>query len=158
MSEQAPDLTAPEVQAELMVLRREIGSKCYISAGISSVSSDVRPKHLLTACVYPNDILGKVVFYAHGETWRGLIDAIREAWAERSDLHAANTIREMALKIIAITADRGECTDAALRAEFDAADVARYGDQACEAATEMASNGPFSIVRLSGANDQAEAA
>ncbi|WP_332763999.1 hypothetical protein [Phenylobacterium sp.] len=96
-------------------------------------------------------------FLIYGTSWRDLLANCEAKWAEFADTHSANLIREMALRIIALTADQGECTDAALRAEFDAADIARYGESACAQATEMASNGPFSIVTLSGAND-AEAA
>jgi len=142
------DLTVSEAKAELTALANEIGSKAEVYAHLVSHHS-----RLLSGCINPYGILDRTSIRADGATWRELIDALREAWAEYADLHATNTIREMAVAIITITADLGECTDAALRAKFDGADVTRYGDRACEAATEMASNGPFSIVKLSGAND-----
>lgn len=151
MTRQA-DLTHAEAQAAFKAFDASIGSKAETYVSVNRGHGPI-----LLASIYPQSILGKVQCFVQGDTYRELIANCEAAWAERADLHATNTIREMALKIISITADQGECTDAALRATFDAVDVARYGERACAQATEMASNGPFSIVKLSGAN-QNEAA
>lgn len=153
MTRQA-DLTHAEAVVAFAAFSRTIGSKARTFV---SLDRGEYGHPALSAAIYPNDIVGKERIHVNGDSYLDLLDACEAAWAERSDLHATNTIREMALKIISITADQGECTDAALRATFDAVDVARYGEAACEQATEMASNGPFSIVKLSGAN-QNEAA
>jgi hypothetical protein len=152
MMPKAKDFTIAEAKAAFEAFENSIGSKCDTHVTINRHAGS-----LLSAQVYPLGILGKVTLYAKADTFRDLLAACEAKWAAHSDVHAANTIREMALAIIAITADQGECTDAALRARFDAADVRRFGDAACAQATEMASNGPFSIVVLAGAND-AEAA
>lgn len=146
------DLTLSEARDAFRELAGRIGSKAEIWLFLNT-----RDGRLLSATIRPDGILGKVGLAVQGDTWRELLAACEAKWAEHSDLHATNIIRKMALAIISITADIGECTDAALRAKFDGADVARFGDRACEQATEMAGLGPFSIVRLSGAND-AEAA
>lgn len=152
------DLSPQEVYDAFAELRRQMGARAYVSAGLD-LGRCQRDKVTFSAHLWPKDLTGSgPQLSASGSSWRELVENARAAWEAHTGLHAANTIREMALKIIAITADLGECTDSALRAEFDAADVARFGDQACEAATAMASNGPFSIVRLSSANDHAEAA
>jgi len=150
------DFTIAEAQAAFYVFEKSVGSKCdtYISLRrLEHRYGKPQPEPLLGAQIYPLGLLGKVTLQASGDTYRELLADCEAKWAAHSDLHAANTIREMALAIIAITADQGECTDAALRAKFDAADVRRHGDAACAQATEMASNGPFSIVTMSGAND-----
>lgn len=147
------DFSHAEARRYFRAFCREIGAVATCDV---SLSSELRGEHFaaLTSYLRPRGWktnAPQLTFF--GNTYRELLAATREGWAEHSNLHAANTIREMALAIIAITADQGECTDAALRAKFDAADVTRFGERACEQATEMASNGPFSIVKLSGAND-----
>lgn len=155
MAEQA-DLTHEEASAAFKALGEQMGSRADWSAGLNRHSS--LNKAALTATFWPNGLCSSSPqFFVFADTYRELLAASEEAWAERSDLHAINTIRDMALAIIRITAERGECTDASLRAEFDAADVTRFAERAVESANEMASNGPFSITKLSGAND-AEAA
>lgn len=147
------DLTHAEARDAFKALAREMGANAEVSVGlhINSYSID---KTILAASFWPEGLTGNGLHLSvKADTYRELLEAAEAEWTECSDLHASNTIRKMALAIIEITADLGECTDAALRAKFDGADVTRYGDRACEAATEMASNGPFSIVKLSGAND-----
>lgn len=151
------DLTHAEAREAFLALAKGFGPKCDISPGINS-ALNARPE-ALSAYIRPNGyVLGAASFFVHADTWRDLLAKSAALLAEHTDLHASNVIREMALAIIAITADLGECTDAALRAKFDAADVQRYGDRACEQASAMASNGPFSIVKLAGANDAQVAA
>jgi hypothetical protein len=143
------DFTLTEARDAFEAFRLSISEKCHCSVSL-------RPNGtLLHALVCPDGITQKAQFWAYADTFRELLSNCEAKWAEHSDLHAKNLIRRMALKIIEITADIGECSDAALRAEFSRADVERYGDRACEHATEIASNGPFSIVRTSGANAEA---
>lgn len=152
------DLTHAEACKAFDAFNASVGSKSYTSAGLN-MSAYTASKGALQCFFRPQGSdHNKPLFTLYANSWRDLLACCEEAWAEHSDLHAANTIREMALAIIAITADQGECTDAALRAKFDAADVKRFGEQACAQATEMAANGPFSIVTLTGANDVGEAA
>lgn len=151
------DFTHTEARTAFKALLASIGPKAEGSVSIS-LSKWADGKSLLRCDLWPDGLVGQMQMSAAADTYRELLAAAEEAWAERSDLHAVETIRKMALAIISITADRGECTDAALRAEFDASEVKQYGERACAQATEMASNGPFSIVSLSGANDVGEAA
>jgi hypothetical protein len=150
------DLTHAEARAAFRELAKAIGPKCNIYPTLNLY--DERGCDINTS-VYPNGLTGREreQFSVKANTYREALAKIEEAWAERSDTYAAKTIREMALAIISITADQGECSDAALRAQFDAADVIRFGERAVAQANEIASTGPFTIVRLSGAND-AEAA
>lgn len=151
------DLTHAEAQRAFKAFAAGIHSECYCSPSISAERYSA-PKGVLTLYVAPKGHLGNGgSFVVYADTWRDLLAAGEAEWATRSDQHSEHTIRTMALEIISITADQGECTDAALRAKFDAADVIRFGEQACAQATEMGGLGPFSIVKLSGAND-AEAA
>lgn len=150
-----PDLTHAEALIAFRNLGLAIGPRAEIRPSLQVVNHGTA-EAILTS-VYPEGILGKGLFYVRAETYRDTLERVTAEWEERGSAYIAKTIREMALAIIGITADQGECTDAALRAQFDASDVTKFGERACEQATAMASNGPFSIVKLSGAND-AEAA
>lgn len=147
------DLTHAEALTAFRALAREIGPKCEIFPGLNVYSTE----GALYTSVRADGLLGKAHFSVTADSYRETIQKIEAEWASKADTHAAKTVREMALAIISITADVGECTDAALRAQFDAADVIRYGKRACDEATEIAGLGPFSITTLGGAND-AEAA
>lgn len=155
MTAQQPDLTHTEALVAFGELAKAIGPKAEVYPGLNVIRHSLGCA--LHTAVYPAGILGKGVFHVKADTYRETLAKIEADWEERGSTYIAKTVREMALAIIAITADQGECTDAALRAQFDASDVTKFGERACEQATEMASNGPFSIVKLSGAND-AEAA
>ena len=147
------DLTLSEARDAFMAFKARVSSKCSCDPRIETSGP-----HLVTAYFQPEGYGPNAPFFTmKADTLRDLLAACEAKWSEYSDQHGVNVTREMALAIICITADLGECTDAALRAKFDAADIARYGDRACAQATEMAGLGPFSIVKLSGAND-AEAA
>jgi hypothetical protein len=90
--------------------------------------------------------------FVSGDTFEAVIAALCDAWEKHKEDHKAKTIRNMALAIIRLTLEFGQCSDSALRAEFDAGSVARWGDDACAMADQMASMGPFKIVQLAGAN------
>ena len=150
------DFTLPEAVAAFKAFAASIGGNARCSASLGDFGA--RTGALVHAYFQPQGSgIATPGFLIYGTNWRDLLANCEAKWAEFSDAHAFNIVREMALAIIALTADLGECTDAALRAKFDAADIARYGERACAQATEMAGLGPFSIVTLSGAND-AEAA
>jgi hypothetical protein len=111
-------------------------------------------KGTLHAMLYPAGICHSSGYVsADADTFEDLLAAIGSVWAESADRNRAERVRKMALEIIRITAEQGACTDAALRAdEFTADEVSRYSEAAIADANEIASNGPFSIVRLAGAN------
>lgn len=144
--------TPAELKVTFNVLAKEIGPKCLLSVYVGISFADkplyvsVQPKG------YSAGGKAEETFSVQADTWADLIAEVRTEWAKRSDNSRAQTIRDMALAIIRITADLGQCTDAALRAEFDPTDVERYGAEAIISADEMASNGPFSIVATVGAN------
>jgi hypothetical protein len=152
------DLTASEARTAITALRDIIGPRADITAALTFSRFATR-EGALYASVYPTGLgRGDQAFTVTADDWRGLVAALGAKWAEFSDEHVKRIIREMALEIIRITADQGECTDAALRAgRYTAEEVRLYGERACADATEIAGLGPFSIVTIGGAN-QAEAA
>lgn len=144
------DLTYAEAIAAFRAFNTTVGGKCDCSV-ILNVSGYVGA-NLLRVYVWPDGAGGGSTFTADGNTYREVLAALESEWAKRSDTKRAETVRAMALEIIVQTADHGECTDAALRAKFSAREVEDYGVEACSQASEMASNGPFLIVALAGAN------
>lgn len=89
---------------------------------------------------------------ARGATFQECFLDARTKWHEMRDRVRGDHTRKLALAIIRITYDQSVCSDAALRAEFDAKDIAAYSDEAVTLANSMAERGPFAIVKLSGAN------
>lgn len=153
------DLTFAEVRAEIEALAIEIGSgDFYASAGLNLRDNYSPNKHfMLMAYVHPAGILKSEAFTVYADTWRDLVAAIRDENASREDLRRDHTIRSMALKVIELTSDLGECTDRALRAHFPAKDVTLYAKDAADKANELAAGGPFSVLVTDGANEMAEA-
>lgn len=143
-------MTPKEIQAAVRALRDEIGGKCDVSFWIASDAYRGKP---ITIHCRPRGY--KVDAYIHGEVddWPEALAFVRAKWAEIAADVRRETVRKMALAIIRITADIGQCTNAALRADdFTERDIEMYGEEACQQADSMAANGPFKITALVGAN------
>jgi hypothetical protein len=132
-------------------------SKAGIKAEAYTSFADNGPLYYVT--FYPRGIVGSSsreegYLRIDGDTFGELFRKLSEAWSEYEGRHRGQTIRKMALAIIRITAELGECTDAALRAsgEFDPGQIRAYGEQACADANEIAGKGPFKIKMRRGAN------
>ena len=111
----------------------------------------------LSVGLEPKGYNGKVRLSAQVGSLEEVVPAITAEWEKHKELHAANTIKSMAIAIIRLTTELGECTDASLRCEFAAMEIDEYGNAAADLATEMGGRGPFRIVRLTGANDVGQA-
>lgn len=145
-------LSFREIRDEFMALAKTFAPKCDLWVSLSMAVG----APALHASIRPDGLLGKTYLKADADTFGELRIAVLQVWADYAALHEANLVRSMALEIISLTADHGECADAALRgAGFDAQDVAFYGERACAQATEIAGLAPFSIVSLAGANAEA---
>ena len=138
-------MNVPEIQKALHELRKMGSSKAEISLTI--LTDDVHCFFRPTGYGEDNPCIG-----GHGNTPEQCIADARRQWNEMSERVSAETTKKLALAIIRITHEHGHCTDAALRAEFDSADLQKYGSEAVTLANAMAENGPFEIVELKGAN------
>jgi hypothetical protein len=143
-------MTPKEAKIAFKALAKEIGIKAdvLLSFGYG--------KPALSVSIYPSGIASanhNRYFQVDAEDFQELFDASVAKWAEYRDRHRSQIIREMALAIIRTTASLGECTDAALRNEFHAGDIAQYGKDACEDANTIAGKGPFTIKTKGGANN-----
>ena len=138
---------------QFAALRLEIGGKCHLSPGFTVIGRE----GAVQSYVAPFGIgTGLPSFFVYADTWGELVEAVRAKWEEMADLHTARRVRAIALKIIEITADQGECTDASLRAaDIDQRDIDQFGERAIAEANSMADRGPFDIVRVAGSNAEA---
>lgn len=140
-----------EIRDELMKLADEIGPHAFVGLDIDT-HNRAEP---ITGCIYPDGIGGNTARISgiKAHTFPAALAALRDTWAKRQSAHAAARTKSMALAIIAITGDQGQCTDAALRQDgFSQSEIDRFGDDAIVAADHYGSNGPFSIRFIAGAN------
>lgn len=138
-----------EIQDALIAFRAEVGENCQAHLQVDGTSNN-KPIH---GYCRPRGWDDDSYIIVWGDTWQGVLDSLRAKWSEMSADIRKNTVRNMALAIIRITADTGSCTDAALRADkFSKSDILNCGVDACRMADGMASNGPFQITALQGAN------
>lgn len=149
------DISYAEFRNSYMALAVEIGPKAIIHPSFNDHGK------MFWASIYPYGITGSSFkedgyLRVEADTLSELIEKLRSEWGKFSETHNARVVRKMALAIIRITAELGECTDAALRNEFDAGQVNRFGERACADANEMAGKGPFAIVVRGGANGAPE--
>jgi hypothetical protein len=149
----AQDLTHAEAVLAAKSLRDEVGPNAEVY--IELCTTRWAPSESLRGAIYPNGVGKSDAVRAYANTYAAVISALKAEWAKHADTASAKTIRDMALKIISITADEGTCSELSLCRAFSAGEVKTYGDRACEEATRIAGNGPFSIVR---AASQSEAA
>lgn len=150
------EMTAQEYRIAILNLSRSIGPRAQIWTMMNDEG------RLFHTSLYSRGIggaTGNLDFRVDADTFAELYQGTADKWAEYEEAHRARTIRKMALAIIRITAELGECTDAALRncGEFDPGQINAYGEQACNDANEIAGKGPFSIVVMGGANAEAAA-
>lgn len=141
-------MTPDEIVAALSALNAKVGSEAYSAMHIDAF--ETQPVYV---AIYPEGVVrSSSPISIRANTFAEAITAINAAWDKVAADHERATVRAMAIKIIEITADCGDCTDAALRQHFDASEIARLGAQAVEAADGMAANGPFRILATVGAN------
>jgi len=143
------DMTAKEAQAAFVEFQKSVGGRAWIAVGMNTHDCD-KP---LYCSLYASGVTGSKTCEGRGVTWDEVLADLLATWNDTQDRHRKTRTRKMALEIIRITAERGACTDADLRADlFSAEEVAQLGSEAVYDANKIASNGPFELVRLAGAN------
>lgn len=145
-------MTPTEIRDALKRIAADAGPKAWANV---SVGNDMRAG--VSACLYPDGITSSSMSVSvHSEGFSEAIEKLELAWAAKRDLQNTQTTRKMALSIIEISTDQGECSDAALRgAGFSQRQIDAMGQTACAEATRLAAGGPFSIVSTVGANAEA---
>lgn len=148
------EMSARDFAKAINLFEKKIGPRANVSCFVVG-NGDGLP---LYAAVYATgNYSSGAEFSVQAETFAELFAAVGAKWTEYEEAHRSRTIRKMALAVIRITAELGECTDAALRncGEFDPGQIKSYGEQACADANDIAGRGPFSIVVKGGANAEA---
>src|SRR5690606_29705401 len=116
-------MTPAEIKDRIEAIAKSIGPKAYVSI---IVSTGYDTHGLVTASLWPEDLTGEHHVTARADTFAKALDKLEAAWAGARDLADKNTIRKMALAVIEITGDQGQCSDAALRgADFSQQQIDR---------------------------------
>lgn len=147
-------MTPLEIQAEAEKFRLEIGEHAWLSVGIGSRGMAEKP---CTATLYADGITKDRTLGVDAVDWPDLFVVLRATWSSRQVEIRHKTIRKMAMEVIRLTAEFGECTDAALRQTFRADEIKRYAADAIKDANDMAVNGPFDITFMPQPNLPTEA-
>jgi hypothetical protein len=148
-------MTPLEYREHVQKFLPSVGLKAEI---YTSIETEQYREKLYSAALYPQGIASRNdegYLRVHADIIDELWDEIQTKWSAHRERHRQHVTRKMALAIIRLTSELGECTDAALRAEFDPAEINSYGEDACVDANEMAGRGPFSIKAMGGANTEA---
>lgn len=146
-------MTPQEIKNEIDAIASELGKKAYVSLHIGS-GPVWNNDGALSLTAYPQGIgSDKHRISVNAHAFEDAILLLRASIGESVAKINADTIRKLAIAIMTLTADAGECSDAGLRAQgFAQSEIDQHGKAACEEATRIGSGGPFEIVRLSGAN------
>ena len=141
-------MTPREIRDTANKMAANIGERAKVYVGFKDNDMPI------TGSIYTNWPAGSPAVKVDAEDWAELFGLLQEAWVAHHDEYCSRVTKKLALKIIQITDEQGECTDAALRGgwDFTGAQVDEFGDAACAKADEMAGRGPFEIVRVRGAN------
>lgn len=142
-------MNVQKIQKAVAALAEKVGPQAYASLNITP--------HRISGCVYTkgigadNDDVAAFSVRAVGDDPAVIISELEAKWLAERESRAGRTIEQMALSIIRLTAEFGECTDAALRAEYGPL-VAELSEAATKHANSMAANGPFSVTVTAAAN------
>lgn len=138
-------LTPEQIASEVQRLKSLGGPSMYVgfhvSCGMYSTKAD------FGLSVYPDDIVHSETQKVFHGTFGEMIAAAEEFIRGYAGVREAEIVRRMALVIIDITDRLGRCSDFNLKAEkFSATEIADYHIRACEAASRMSGNAPFTVV------------
>ena len=132
-------------------LAEKVGPKAEVNVDVSNCQGLHGSLYTKGIASNRDDVAAFSVYIHNADGYAALLVGLEREWLRERDKRAGRITEQVALEIIRVTAEFGECTDAALRAKFGP-NFTEYADAAIERANEMAANGPFSIVEMRGAN------
>lgn len=140
----AEAMTASALTAHVKEITRLIGTeKAHVHISPMGYGGNDAYIACNTNWCYPGDEAVSFV----GKTWP---EAIGQAYAwahSRPAIDRDKLIRRLALAIIDLTDQHGECTERLLRTrEFSSAEIREHHEAACTRANEMAGGVPFRVV------------
>lgn len=144
-------MTPQEINTECRAILDGLDTCAKIFVNVSDSPISKEPAQIT---LYPRGMGygGETSVSVSAVTFEEAFASLRAKWAEVRADHDHETLRRMALRIIRITDEQGECTDAALRQHFDPNEIKRLGSEALTLADKMAAGGPFTIVATRGQN------
>lgn len=139
----AEAMTAKDLAAHELALREALG--CSKADAFLSIDRDGA-----SIAIYPVGLLSQTPGYRYerisAPTWPEAFTAARAWIATHATVHRDNRIRAMALAIIDLTDQHGHCDRHMLRRRhFTSAEIDELKDAACQRASEMSANAPFSV-------------
>lgn len=134
-------MTAKDLWAHEKALRAALDARAdvYVSVVAEGKAS---------VAIYPSGICSSDRDAKHfrAPNWPEAFGAAHAWIATHATVHRDNRIRAMALAIIDVTDQHGRCDRAMLlRRDFSGAEVDALKDAACQRASEMSANSPFSV-------------
>lgn len=153
MDKHTEAMTAADVQAALARIAATLGGGAHVSIVLTAEvgGSLTRPYWNLSA--NPHGICSRRderIF--KGATWPEVFEAAEEWAATYAPKRDEALIRRLALDIIDLTDEHGRCTEALLCGRgHSRADIAAHHEAACQRASAMSGNAPFSVVMGGGA-------
>lgn len=119
------------------------GGKADVKLWISAAD---RTPNFVTVMLCPGGVNDPSYHFEYGDTYRDALAKARD-WAQANrTTYRDKLIHRMALAVIDITHEHGQCSEALLRARnFDDADIAVLHGHACARASEMAGGMPFAV-------------
>jgi hypothetical protein len=142
-------MTPNEIAEACGALEKKVGphSAVYVTIRSHGLSSSLYTKGI---CADAGDVAAFTVASQERDPAKNLAD-LEAQWLAKRAARNGRLIEKMALEIIRLTTECGQCTDAALRAEFGPL-VSELSEQAVALANDMADRGPFEVVVLQQAN------
>lgn len=142
----AEAMTAADLRRHERALTQLLGG-AHAEVSISVSRGGHPDDHNATVFLYPDGLRGPSFKLFQGGTWRDAIERAR-AWAveARANLADART-RKMSLAIIEASGPDGVCLEGALRAAgFTLAEIAEFGEAACDRADAMCRGKSFALL------------
>lgn len=139
-------MTALEIRERVRAIAATLGPKAHVSADVTA--SRHGWSEAVTVAAYPDDIgASSTAKHFNADTFEAAL-AAAEAWAATyAPIRREAAIRKLALDLIDLTDQHGNCTVAMLRGRGHGQDdIDTYRDAACARAGEMSGNAPFAIM------------
>lgn len=136
-------MSAADLIGQCRALAAQLGPRADVTISIIPAM----PKKSTLIHIRPNGIGHSAAQTVSGNEWADTFAAAREWIATHKQVHRNNIIRKMALAIISITDEFGECAEARLRAaDFAGDEITEFHEAACARAGEMCQGAPFSVL------------
>lgn len=130
-----------EIIAELDAIAAILpDSDAYVGISIQNTDRRYSERSPISVSVYPRGVGRSNPVYFRAETFAEAIASAKTGIVDAARAEVEAIVRKMALSVIEITADNGECTERLLlSAGFDSSAIAAHHKAACDRANAMTS-------------------